>query len=161
MIHDFSFSKANFTEKLLDAETAYQNFLNTPLNSELADTLAQKIWQCTDYAHRENLCHCQSDKIKKCQEQIRKQCKALSAINDICDSAKHAGIDRTSINLQQSFQKPGAFSAGFSCGFDTSALVVVYPDGTTTNFLDIATEALEFIRANFCNGDNKKSNAPI
>ncbi|WP_029850213.1 hypothetical protein, partial [Vibrio parahaemolyticus] len=147
---NFSFSKASFEKKLSDAEAMYKKYISAPLCTDLADELAQKLWQCTDYAHREKLCNCNFEKVRDCQRDIRDACKALAAINDICDSDKHAGIDRAKVNLREVSQKQGSFSRAFCFkSFDTPALLVEYNDGTSIDFQVVASEAMEFLKNNY------------
>ncbi|GHW45001.1 hypothetical protein VCSRO56_3686 [Vibrio cholerae] len=147
---NFSFSKASFERKLSDAEVLHKKYMNEPLCTHLADELAQKLWLCTDYAHREKLCNCTFEKVRDCQRQIREVCRALAAINDICDSDKHAGIDRVKVSLRKVSQKQGSFSRAFCFkSFDTPALVVEYNDGTSIDFQVVACEALEFLKNNY------------
>ena len=61
------------------------------------------------------------------QKSLREEYKSFAAMNDICDSTKHSGIDRKA-NLKESKKRNGAFSSGFSRGFDVSCLLVVFPD---------------------------------
>ncbi|TOR04203.1 hypothetical protein CGG83_24310 [Vibrio parahaemolyticus] len=147
---NFSFSKASFEKKLSDAEAMYKKYIAAPLCTDLADELAQKLWQCTDYAHREKLCNCNFEKVRDCQRDIRDACKALAAINDICDSDKHAGIDRAKVNLREVSQKQGSFSRAFCFkSFDTPALLVEYNDGTSIDFQVVASEAMKFLKNNY------------
>ncbi|EOW9364555.1 hypothetical protein ACOBWI_003458 [Vibrio cholerae] len=150
MTKNFSFSKASFERKLSDAEVLHKKYMNEPLCTHLADELAQKLWLCTDYSHREKLCNCTFEKVRDCQRQIREACRALAAINDICDSDKHAGIDRVKVSLRKVSQKQGSFSRAFCFkSFDTPALVVEYNDGTSIDFQVVACEALEFLKNNY------------
>ncbi|PIS69650.1 hypothetical protein H271_13895 [Vibrio parahaemolyticus 1911C] len=75
---NFSFSKASFEKKLSDAEAMYKKYISAPLCTDLADELAQKLWQCTDYAHREKLCNCNFEKVRDCQSDPHQQFWTLS-----------------------------------------------------------------------------------
>ncbi len=143
MSKDYSFSSKNFIEYLDETKQTVMKFQNNPLDKSLADKCAEKLWHLTDYYFREKSKESGFKTLKDYQKDLRTKYKCFAAINDICDSTKHSGIDRKA-NLKESKIKEGAFSPAFSRGFDISGLIVVFPDDAEVYYEDLVVEALQY-----------------
>ncbi|PMK14068.1 hypothetical protein [Vibrio splendidus] len=149
MSNNFSFTKSSAIEHFQKVKDSVTAFKESPLDTNIADGVAQLLWSCTDYFHREKLCGCDHVQLRNCQAEIRKQCKSFSAINDVCDSAKHNGIDRPKVNLKQSYSKGGDFARGDFCfqDYNTPALIVEYTDGEKVDFETIVNESFDYLQS--------------
>ena len=146
MANNFSFSKNTADEQLGIALLALQSFESDSINEGLADKCAEEINKCLDYIHREKLCNCNFAKLSDCRSAIFRNCPELAVIRDIADSSKHSGIDRSKYVVKSAEKNNGAFSNGFSRGFDISKLIVVTKDSDNELFfIDIAKNALTYL----------------
>ncbi|GAB5403100.1 MAG: hypothetical protein Aurels2KO_13310 [Aureliella sp.] len=66
-------------------------------------------------------------------------CPELETMQCICEGSKHLGTSGK--NVESSDLKGGAFSSGFSKGFDISCLKLTMADGTTSYF-DVELETV-------------------
>ncbi len=144
MVNNYSFSKKTAQKQFQIAKQSYEDFLENIHSEDKADKVAEEIWKCTDYFHRENLCNCKFDKLKFCQKHHIDECSSLGAIKDICESSKHSGIDRKTKYLKSSKKVGGAFSESFSQAFDTGGLKVYFENDTEEWFEIIAENSIKY-----------------
>ncbi len=120
-------------------------YLADPLNVQKAETFARSAHILAEWVANESAAFGYLS-LGDCREAIYKRCPDLKAIRDFSNMAKHAGKleeGRTPYFTAAKLHG-GAFSQGFSRGFDISRLVLVMPDGTELDYQDVVARAGRF-----------------
>ena len=142
---DFSFGINNFDKYWESTKEAVSQYLSDCLNEELALTCAQKLWHMCDWYYKENEASLGLSQCSDLQGSFGAECNSLRVMRDVCNGAKHAGLEKTRTPIiRRAIAHKGAFSSGFSRGFDVSVLEIELVDGTKVYFDDAAKEVLDF-----------------
>ncbi|EPD5446352.1 hypothetical protein ACSBIA_004860 [Enterobacter hormaechei] len=84
--------------------------------------------------------------LKDFNEYVKTSCGSLSFIQDVANGSKHRGINRYKPTVRSTERKNGAFSSGFSNGFDISCLRMEIEGGKFVYFYEEIDKALSFLR---------------
>jgi hypothetical protein len=143
--HSFDIhTAADFFDKL---QQEYQDFVDDPLSSRHAINCALTAWHLIDWtwAGHKEVVRGLEPSIKTKHEFVRyviSQCPELAIMQCIANGSKHFQQSRSKVKSTR--LHGGAFSRGFSRGFNISTLDVVLDDGSTVTFDDIAETVVEY-----------------
>lgn len=87
---------------------------------------------------------------------VKNQCHSFSYMQDITNGSKHKGITRYTPNVKNTEKHNGAFSSGFSKGFDVSCLKMELENGEVVYFDEEIAKAKEYIHNYFVITLNEK-----
>ena len=142
---EFSFGIGSFSEYWESTQKKVTSYLVDPLNEDLAIECASKIWHLCDWYYEENKDNLSYKQLSDLQGKVGKECFSLRVMRDICNGSKHGSLEKTRTPvIRQANKHNGAFSSGFSRGFDVTVLEVELMDNTKINFDDSVKEAIEF-----------------
>lgn len=85
------------------------------------------------------------------QEFVKTECHSLSYMQDIANGSKHRGITMYEPTVKGTKKHQGAFSPGFSKGFDVSSLRIVLDDGVFVYFDEEIEKAEAYLTGLFTN----------
>ena len=125
-------------------KTASERFQNDDLNEDLAREYALKAWHLCDHVFNALGSTSRFATLGDLQEHVRNTCPDLAYLQDICTESKHANISRYPPRIAEARFKGGAFSRGFSRGFDISRLEIELLDGQRIMFNDVVDRAVGF-----------------
>ena len=135
----------------LDAPSALEAFKNAAekfkdddLNVDLARECAIKAWHLCDHVFEalgSNPCFAS---LRKLQDHVKDTCPELAYLQDICIESKHAVTTKHEPRIKKARYHGGAFSRGFSSGFNISRLEIALPSGHRVSFRDVVDRAVEF-----------------
>ena len=125
-------------------KTASEKFQTDDLNEDLARECALKAWHLCDHVFNALGSTSRFATLGDLQEHVRNTCPDLAYLQDICTESKHAKISRYPPRIAEARFKGGAFSHGFSRGFDISRLEIELPGGQTIFFNDVLDRAVGF-----------------
>ena len=108
-----------------------------PVNPRLARYAAIVAWSMCDWVSIELPRRVQ-------HSQIKEQCPALRHLRELATVFKHRKLRKPEPVTLTAAIKTGAFSRGFSRGFDIARLELVLEDGSKLWFEDVIQEALDF-----------------
>ena len=119
-------------------------------NQDLARDCACKAWHLCDHAYRALAPGSAFSSLAELQKYVRDECPGLGYLQDICTESKHGKITQYPPQIEEARLHRGAFSRGFSRGFDISFLGVrPRGEGGSLHFSDIASRAVVYWRAFF------------
>ena len=150
MTRSFGLDAASALEAL---KTASEKFKNDDLNKDLARDCAIKAWQLCDHVFNALGSTSRFATLRGLQDHVKHTCPELAYLRDICTASKHGESLRYAPQITEARFKGGAFSHGFSRGFDISRLEIELPDGQTMFFEDVIDRAVDFWSTFF--DDNK------
>ncbi|MGE6316664.1 hypothetical protein ACQKC1_12945 [Shewanella baltica] len=131
----YSFGTNSFTDYWDSVQRKVAVFLTDPLNEELAVECAGKLWHLCDWYYEEYKNNLPYKQLIDLQGYVGSECPSLRVMRDICNGSKHASLDKTRTPVIRKTQvHQGAFSSGFSRGFDISMLEVELVDGSIVDF---------------------------
>lgn len=137
---DIKNSKDLFHEFCIRSE----QYRKDPISSGGAVICAILSWHIVEWLYQEHeFLSSEHSKKRDFQNYIKKQCPSLSYMQDIANGSKHRGISNYTPVVKDTRIHQGAFSSGFSNGFDISSLKVELDDGTVVYF-DEEIEKVEF-----------------
>ncbi|WP_415890989.1 hypothetical protein ACMXYV_06770 [Neptuniibacter sp. SY11_33] len=142
---EFSFGINSFDEYWASTNRKVESFLADDLNEELAIECASKIWHLCDWYYEENKAALKYKQLSDLQGEVGNACSSLRVMRDICNGSKHGSLEKTRTPVIRKTQKhKGAFSSGFSQGFDVSVLEIQLTDGTEVCFIEAVQQAIEY-----------------
>lgn len=139
-----TFHLENSRDCLEDLRDTISDFKKDPLNPRIARYGAIVAWSICDWVFKEHGSHLGYTELGKLQEDIRNACPKIEYLQNLADSLKHKTITRYIPSLHRAYKKKGAFSQGFSRGFDISGLMLEVHDGRELWFEDVIEEAFSF-----------------
>lgn len=95
------------------------------------------------------------DSKRKFQDEIKKQCPSLDYMQDIANGSKHRGITMYTPTVKTTESHNGAFSSGFSKGFDVPCLKMELEDKVVVYFDEEIEKSINFIQSLFKNELNE------
>ena len=125
-------------------KTASEKFNNDDLNEDLARDCAIKAWQICDHVFNALGSTSRFTTLGGLQDHVKHTCPELAYLQDICTESKHGEISRYTPRIAEARFQGGAFSHGFSRGFDISRLEIKLPGGQTIFFNDVLDRTVEF-----------------
>ena len=134
----------NATSALEALRAAVNKFRDDDLNEDLARECACKAWRLCDHVSQALGSNSPFASLRGLQDHTKRACPELAYLQDICIESKHAGITRNTPRIKGARHHGGAFSRGFSKGFDTSRLEIELLDGRTVFFDDVVSRAVDF-----------------
>lgn len=141
----YSFSASSFHDYWASTQNKVASFLAEPLNEELAIECASKLWHLCDWYYQANKSTLKYNQLSDLQGVVGNDCFSLRVMRDICNGSKHASLEKTRTPVIRKAQNhKGAFSSGFSCGFDISVLEVELMDGSIVDFENSVKLSLDY-----------------
>ena len=125
-------------------KTSVERFKDDNLNKDLARDCACKAWHLCDHLAKALGPNSPFPSLKELQKHVKGLCPDLAYLQDICIESKHGEITRHAARIKEAREHRGAFSAGFSRGFDISCLEIRLLDGQTLFFIDVVDHAVGF-----------------
>ena len=125
-------------------KTAAEKFKNDDLNENLARDCACKAWHLCDHVSTALGSNSPFASLRRLQDHVRGTCPELAYLQDICIESKHAVITKYEPRIKKARHHGGAFSRGFSSGFNISRLEIELPSGQKVFFRDVVGRAMEF-----------------
>jgi len=136
----------DFFGKLIEDHREYAGDL---LSSRRAINCAMSAWHLLDWIYWEYY-HVSMEK-RELMDKVQRECPAFIILQDITNGSKHYRITYYTSRVASTEHHRGAFSSGFSRGFDISTLEVIKTDGTRHFYEDIINEAIVYWRLFFKN----------
>lgn len=118
----------------------FENFIADKLSSDSAVNFSITAYHLFEWTELE-LKPDQKEKFKKEKQIIEED---YHIIRDITNGTKHKDITKYVPRLKEAKKHNGAFSSGFSRGFDISVLLVELKDGRELYFEDIVDRVFKF-----------------
>jgi hypothetical protein len=132
-----TFGLSNSADFLNELRETVSDLTKDPVNPRLARYAAIVAWSMCDWVGKELHRPVQHG-------QIKEQCPALEYLQELSNVFKHRELRPSkSVTLAKAV-KTGAFSRGFSRGFDIVRLELLLKDGSKLWFEDVIQEALDF-----------------
>ena len=127
-------------------KTSVERFKDDDLNEDLARECACKAWHLCDHVSIALGPDSPFATLQELQDHARGDCAELAYLQDICIESKHGEITKNvaHIKVKEARHRRGAFSSGFSRGFDISRLEIELLDGRTVFFIDVVDHAVAF-----------------
>ena len=128
--------------RLLTAD--YKRLIGDPLNTSLAEKCCQDAWHLADWDLKDK----QKIRTNLTKEQYRvdlyNNCPEMRILYDLANSMKHQSLDSPKAKIQKTNVHRGAFSSGFSKGFDVSGLQVMFGDNKQIDVDDLVKIAIDY-----------------
>jgi len=121
-------------------------YLRKPLSARRAVVCAMLGWHIVEWLFTEAAARGLTPDLRQLRDKVIAECPALARIRDVADGTKHVRLSRKTA-IQKAEHHQGAFSAGFSRGFDVSALQLIVEDGSLYYFDDDLKIARQYWRA--------------
>ena len=125
-------------------QAASERFQNDDLNEDLARDCAIKAWQLCDHVFNALGSTSRFATLRSLQDHVKHTCPELAYLQDICTASKHGDNSRYTPRIAEARFHGGAFSRGFSRGFDISRLEIKLPGDQTKFFNDVLDRAVNF-----------------
>lgn len=143
----FEIKNANdFLNKLLED---YAEYKKEPLSSRLAINCAMSAWHIIDWIYWEY--HTNDGSLSKFQLKMKNECPSLQTMQDITNGTKHSKLTRHVPTIIDTSLQKGAFSSGFSRGFNISILTLEKEDRSIIYFEDEIAKVVSFWQDYFIN----------
>ncbi|MGP1014283.1 hypothetical protein [Serratia sp. CY66712] len=142
----YSFEIRSSVDLLNELSRKVDDYKNDNLSSGKAVVCSILCWHLVEWIyheHNEQLAEFKS--IKEFINYVKTTCDSLSYIQDVANGSKHRGINRYTPTVRSTEKKDGAFSSGFSTGFDISCLRMVIDGGKFVYFHEEIDKALSFL----------------
>ena len=138
------FGIENSNDRLLQLKNNFELLKQDELNISLAEQTCSDAWHLIDWVYEEKK---QSDSALT-KEQFRKtvyeQCQEMKILHDLVNSFKHKNLSRQKVKIIETRIHGGAFSNGFSKGFDVSRLEVHFEDKSKIDVDDLVEIAIKY-----------------
>lgn len=128
-------------------EDDHNEFLKDPLSSSKALNCAMSAWHLTDWIYVEY--YAGQVHSKHFKERIKQECFALVILQDITNGSKHCKITYYVPAVKNTELYQGAFSSGFSRGFDISGHEVTTENGNKLFLEDLIKDAIVYWKSFF------------
>ncbi|SNY90423.1 hypothetical protein SAMN04515647_0589 [Cohaesibacter sp. ES.047] len=107
-----------------DFKNKIYQFDKDNLNTSLAMECAIAGWTVPDWIFKCDGQRLGYESLRDLQDEIKKECQELEHLQDIANARKHKEVTRYTPLVKSSGKREGAFSSGFSRGFDITRLVL-------------------------------------
>ncbi|HDN9020725.1 TPA: hypothetical protein P2I16_002753 [Aeromonas salmonicida] len=141
----YSFGICSLNDYWTSTKIKVDSFFADHLNEELAIECASKLWHLCDWYYEENKYTLKYNQLSDLQGHVGSECPSLRIMRDICNGSKHASLEKTRTPIIRKAQvHKGAFSSGFSNGFDISVLQVELTNGSIFEFDREVRKSLDY-----------------
>lgn len=143
----YSFEIKSSVDLLNELCRRFDDYNNDSLSSGKAVICSIFCWHLVEWVYNEY-----SDQLTGFENKtdfikyVKTACYSLSYIQDVANGSKHRGISRYKPKVRSTERKNGAFSSGFSSGFDISCLRMEIEDGQFVYFHEEIDKALSFLK---------------
>ncbi len=124
--------------------TQVRDFEEDSLHPAKAIACALFGWHLTEWVFSEYSEQLGVRELKEFQKELRNQCPELGCLQDLINGTKHVQITRYDPKVESADLYEGAFSDGFSNGFDVSRLQIRRFDGSVVWMEDLLKSVLDF-----------------
>lgn len=143
----YSFEIKSSEDLLNELCRRFDDYNNDKLSSGKAVICSIFCWHLVEWIYNEHGDQLtdfknKSDFIKH----VKTACNSLNYIQDVANGSKHRGISLYKPKLRSTELKNGAFSSGFSNGFDISCLRMEIDGGQFIYFHEEIDKALSFLK---------------
>ena len=138
-----SFDLQSSGDCLREFERKVGDFKGDSLNTEKARDCAIAGWHICDWVHKEHGARLGYNPQLSLQNHVKTSCPELGYLQDVANSRKHKWLTYTP-SVSRAYEHEGAFSPGFSRGFDISRLMLELGGGAKVDFQDVLESALSF-----------------
>ena len=150
-----SFDLQNSGDCLREFQRKVADFKSDSLNTGKARDCAISAWHICDWVHKEHGLRLRYNKLSALHRDVKTSCPELGYLQDVANGRKHKLLAYHP-SVRKAYEHRGAFSGGFSRGFDISRLVLELAGGAEVDFEDVLEAALSFWVGFF-----KKHSVPI
>jgi hypothetical protein len=127
-----------------------EEYRRSPMSSGNAVICAILSWHIVEWIYQEfSSLQVKYPEKRDFQNFIRQSCPSLSYMQDIANGSKHRGITFYTPAVKQTESHKGAFSSGFSKGFDVSCLKLELERGQIVYFDEELDKVEAFIKKYF------------
>lgn len=144
----YSFEIKSSVDLLNELSRRVEEYKNDQLSSGNAVVCAILCWHLVEWIYQEYKGNAPelTKKEKDFQNYIKSECNSLSYIQDVANGSKHRGITRYIPQVKSTEKHNGAFSSGFSTGFDISCLRMEIEGNRFVYFDEEIINALSFLK---------------
>ncbi len=143
----YSFEIKSSEDLLNELCQRFDDYNNDKLSSGKAVICSIFCWHLVEWIYNEHNDQLTDFKNKNdFINHVKTACKSLNYIQDVANGSKHRGISRYKPKVRSTEKKIGAFSSGFSVGFDTSCLRMEIVGGQFIHFHEELDKAISFLR---------------
>ena len=149
---NYSFDIKSSVDLLNELSRRVEDYNHNQLSSGNAVICAILCWHVVEWIYQEygeQLTEFKNQKDFICH--IKLQCNSLSYMQDVANGSKHRGITRYKPEIKSTEKHNGAFSSGFSNGFDISCLRMEIEGNQFVYFDEEIAKALFFLKGYFNN----------
>lgn len=142
----YSFDIKSSVDLLNELSRRVEDYSNDQLSSGNAVVCAILCWHVVEWIYQEY--GDQLTEFKKSKDffnHIKSECNSLSYIQDVANGSKHRGITKYEPKVKSTEKHKGAFSSGFSKGFDISCLRMEIEGKQFVYFDEEIVKALSFL----------------
>lgn len=142
----YSFEIKSSVDLLNELSRRVEDYKNDQLSSGNAVVCAILCWHLVEWIYQEYKGTApELTKKEDFQKYIKSECNSLSYIQDVANGSKHMGITRYIPQVKSTEKHNGAFSSGFSKGFDISCLRMEIEGNHFVYFDEEIINALSFL----------------
>lgn len=143
----YSFDIKSSMDLLNELSRRVEDYTNDQLSSGNAVVCSILCWHVVDWIYNEYRGQLtEFKKITHFQEHIKSECNSLSYIQDVANGSKHRGITKYEPKVKSTEKHNGAFSSGFSKGFDISCLRMEIEGNQFVYFDEEIVKSLSFLK---------------
>lgn len=148
----YSFEIRSSVDLLNELSRRVDDYNNDNLSSGKAVVCSILCWHVVEWIYHEYCDQLIQFKEKKdFTNYVKTTCNSLSYIQDMANGSKHRGISKYKPKVRSTERKNGAFSSGFSTGFDISCLRMEIEEKQFVYFDEEIDKALSFLKS-YLNG---------
>lgn len=143
----YSFDIKSSVDLLNELSRRVEDYNNDPISSGNAVVCAILCWHVVEWIYQEYGDRLTEFKNKKnFRDHIQSECNSLSYIQDVANGSKHRGITNYKPKVKSTEKHNGAFSSGFSKGFEISCLRMEIEENKFVYFDEEIVEAFSFLK---------------
>ena len=153
----YSFDIKSSQDLYLEFKTRTEDYRKDKMSSGNAVICAILSWHIIEWIYQEyDSTLTKFSTKRKFQDYVKRECPSLSYMQDIANGSKHRGITMYTPAVKETKSHKGAFSSGFSNGFDVSTLRIELENQVFVYFDDELDKADYFLAIFFRNVLNIK-----
>ena len=143
----YSFDTKNSKDLFNEFCIRSKEYREDPMSSGNAVICAILSWHVVEWIYQEYASSLTKyPRRRDFQDHVRHLCPSLNYMQDIANGSKHRGITRYTLVVKKTESHQGAFSSGFSKGFNISRLEIELDEGTIVYFDEELGKVEEFFR---------------
>jgi hypothetical protein len=141
-----AFGSKNFGGKLEELLSQFDDFRDDDTSEIKANSLAISCWSLEEWAFKDPTISFTYRDRHSYRNALFEKCPSLAILHDIATSAKHNEVSRPKATIKNNGTNlvGGAFSNGFSRGFDISRLEIELEDDSILDYYDEVEKVVEF-----------------